>query len=494
MRIVWHRASLRRQTVAGLRAPRSGAKRHCEAAKRSTAAACLLGGLRRSFAAIAALMLAGLIAGPATALAQQARPASTRVTFTKDVAPIFQARCQSCHRPGTVAPMSLLTYQDARPWARAIKDRVVRREMPPWHYDKTAGIQKLKGDISLTDEQIATIAAWVDAGAPMGDPKDMPAALVFNDEAWTIGKPDLVITAPTDTIYAEGPDWWVNRNVESAIVEDRYIKAVETRVSKEGRLVVHHAIATLIQEESEPQAGTAGRTVLRGPVVNIDEGTYLSEYAVGKYGETFPEGTGRVIRAGAKVRFNMHYHAVGKQIPATTSVGFVFYPKGYQPKRFIMDLFPHENDTIDIPPGQMTRTDVYYSLPKAARLIGFQPHMHMRGKAMCMEAIYLDGNREMLSCVDRFDFNWHVMYQYQDDVAPLLPKGTTIHLIAIHDNTATSRRNPDPTLWVGWGQRSIDDMAAAHINTEFMEDADYERALAERKARQGKAAGTQQQP
>ena len=158
MRTVWQRAS--------------GAKRHCEAAKQSTAAACVLGGLRRSFAAIAALAFAGVMVGPATALAQQARPASTRVTFTRDVAPIFQARCQACHRPGTVAPMSLLTYQDARPWARAIKERVVRREMPPWHYDKTVGIQKLKGDISLTDEQIATIAAWVDAGAPMGDPME----------------------------------------------------------------------------------------------------------------------------------------------------------------------------------------------------------------------------------------------------------------------------------------------------------------------------------
>jgi hypothetical protein len=462
MRIVWQRASLRRGTVAGLGIP--------------------------------ALVVAVLIGGPATALAQ-GKPASTRVTFTKDVAPIFQARCQSCHRPGTVAPMSLLTYQDARPWARAIKDRVVRREMPPWHYDKTVGVQKLKGDISLTDEQIATIAAWVDAGAPMGDPKDMPKPLVFNDDVWTIGTPDLVITAPPDTVYAEGPDWWVNRNVDSGLTEDRYIKAVETRVSKEGRPVVHHAIATLIQDENEPRSRSGGgRTVLQGPVVNIDEGSYLSEYAVGKYGDIFPDGAGRVIRGGAKVRFNMHYHAVGKQTSATTSVGFVFYPRGEKPKRFITDVFPHENDTIDIPPGQMTRTDVYYPLPMAARLIGFQPHMHMRGKAMCMEAIYSDGNREMLSCVDRFDFNWHVMYTYQDDVTPLLPKGTTIHLIAIHDNTATSRRNPDPTLWVGWGQRSIDDMAAAHINTEFMEDADFDRAVAEQKAQQARAATSQQQP
>src|SRR5919109_1427575 len=150
----------------------------------------------------AGLLLTILASGmmPWTAEAgQDSAPATPQqVTFTKDVAPIFQRSCQVCHRPEAIAPMSLLTYEDARPWARAIKERVVRREMPPWHYDKTVGIQKLKGDISLTDEQIATIAAWVDAGAPMGDPKDMPRPLVFNDDVWTIGTPDLIITAPSD--------------------------------------------------------------------------------------------------------------------------------------------------------------------------------------------------------------------------------------------------------------------------------------------------------
>jgi hypothetical protein len=165
-----------------------------------------------------------------------------------------------------------------------------------------------------------------------------------------------------------------------------------------------------------------------------------------------------------------------------TSVGFVFYPEGQVPTHFITDVFPHENDTIDIPPNSMTRTDAYYRLPKAARIVSFQPHMHMRGKAMCMEAIHLDGSREMVSCVDHFDFNWHVMYTYGDDVAPLLPAGTMLHLIAIHDNTTTNKRNPDPTLWVGWGQRSIDDMAAAHIGTEFLSDEEFGRQVAARRA------------
>lgn len=435
--------------------------------------------------ALAGIAIVSLPSSPMAPVAEAAGANATTPTFAKDVAPIFQARCQACHRPGMMAPMSLLTYQDARPWARAIRDRVSRREMPPWHLDKTVGIQKFKNDNSLTDAQIETIVAWVDSGAPLGDAKDLPKPLEFHDDQWHIGKPDLIISLPqADMVYANGPDWWVNRVVETGLTEDRYVKAVETKVSKQGREVVHHAIATLIQ--NDPDADTVGR---RGAgadsaTIDIDEGTYLSEYAVGKYGEYFAEGTGRVLKAGAKVRFNMHYHAIGEEREAMTSVGFVFYPKGVKPKHFITDVFAHENDTIDIPPGAVTRTDTYYRLPKAARILGFQPHMHIRGKEQCLEAIHLDGQREMLSCIDRWDFNWHIMYTYADEVTPLLPAGTMLHLISIHDNSANNRRNPDPTIWVGWGQRSIDDMAAAHINTEFMTDEDFAQAVAERKAQQ----------
>ena len=189
--------------------------------------------------AFAGLVLASLQAStiPVVAAAAAAKPAPT---FTKDVAPIFQAKCQACHRPGMMAPMSLLTYQDARPWARAIRERVSRREMPPWHLDKTVGIQSFKNDTSLTDDQIATIVAWVDGGAPMGNVKDMPRPVQFDDDTWHIGKPDLIISLPQpDTVAAKAPDWWVNRVVETSLTEDRYIKAVETKVSKDGRPVTH---------------------------------------------------------------------------------------------------------------------------------------------------------------------------------------------------------------------------------------------------------------
>ncbi len=445
---------------------------------------------------VAGLALAGIVIASQTfTTLGTVTAAANTPTFTKDVAPIFQAKCQSCHRAGTVAPMSLVTYQEARPWARSIRDRVSRREMPPWHLDKTVGVQKFKNDNSLSDEQIDTITAWVDGGAPMGDPKDMPPPATFHDDAWTIGNPDLVISLPeADVVAANAPDWWVNRLVDTGLTEDRYIKAVETKVSKAGRTVTHHAIATLVQNDPDA-VNVGGRAAggADGATIDVDEGTYLSEYAVGKYGEVFPDGTGRVIKAGAKVRFNMHYHSIGEEKPAMTSVGFVFYPKGVKPKHFITDVFPHENDTIDIPPNSTTRTDTYYRLPKPARLVGFQPHMHIRGKEQCLEAIHLDGEREMLSCVDKWDFNWHIMYTYADDVAPLLPAGTMLHLISLHDNTASNRRNPDPTIWVGWGQRSIDDMAAAHINTEFLTEEDYQQQVAERKAQQSRQTQNQQQ-
>jgi hypothetical protein len=452
----------------------------------------MLRGLRVS--ALVPALASGVIAwfGSSPVMPVVAAAAATP-TFTKDVAPILQAKCQSCHRAGTVAPMPLLTYQDARPWARSIRDRVSRREMPPWHLDTTVGIRKFKNDTSLSDAQVDTIVAWVDGGAPMGDPKDMPAPVQFDDDTWTIGKPDLIISLPKpDVVAANAPDWWVNRLVESGLTEDRYIKAVETKVSRDGRPVTHHAIATLVQ--TDPNGVDVGRaSSADGATIDVDEGTYLSEYAVGKYGEAFPDGTGRVIKAGAKIRFNMHYHSIGEEKPAMTSVGFVFYPKGVKPKHFITDVFPHENDTVDIPPNSVTRTDTYYRLPKAARLVSFQPHMHIRGKEQCLEAIHLSGEREMLSCVDRWDFNWHIMYTYADDVAPLLPAGTMLHLISIHDNTANNRRNPDPTIWVGWGQRSIDDMAAAHIGAEFLTEADYQQQVAERKALQRTQTQNQQQ-
>jgi hypothetical protein len=261
------------------------------------------------------LAFSALVASPAMVSAQSAgKPAAT---FAKDVAPILQRSCQQCHRPGSIAPMSLLTYEDARPWARSIKTRVSAREMPPWFIDRNIGIQHFKNDISLKDDEVAAIVNWVDAGAPRGDPKDMPPPAKFPDvTAWQIGTPDLVVEMPGEQmVKAAAPDWWGDVTTDVPVVtEDRYIKAVEVKPLK-GYDVVHHAVASIVTDEV-PADGT---------------GT-LVEYSMGKNGDLYPEETGRLLPAGAKVSWNLHLHATGEAKPAKVAIAFKFYPKGVTPK------------------------------------------------------------------------------------------------------------------------------------------------------------------
>jgi hypothetical protein len=403
-------------------------------------------------------------------VAQSPAAAAKAPTFTKDVAPILQAKCEACHRPGSMAPMALRTYEETRPWARSIKLRVSRREMPPWMLDKTVGIQHFKNDISLSDGQIGTIVAWVDGGMPMGDPKDMPKALVWNatEEEWHIGKPDLVVTSPSYTVSRTGPDWWGDLVVDSGMKEDRWIQAIETRPVGASRKVVHHASTSMTAPDGTQES--------------------LSEFAVGKYGDMYPEGAGRLLKAGAKISFNMHLHSVGEEIPATVEVAYKFYPKGYVPKHKVVEVNVgvtngHLYDDLDIPANSITRHDAYAKLPQAARLVSYQPHMHIRGKAMTMEAIFPNGQATTLSAVDHFDFNWHVAYVYDDDYAPLLPAGTILHTIGIHDNTAANKLNPDPNQWVGFGNRTFDDMLQCHVLLYYMDDAEYQQEVAERHAK-----------
>src|SRR5947207_8330418 len=204
------------------------------------------------------LMLAAAFAAPLRAQ-----------TFNKDILPIFQKKCQSCHHEGTVAPMPLMTYKDARPWARAIKERVLKREMPPWHLDKTVGIRRYKNDISLSDAEISTIVKWVDAGAPEGDATDMPKQLAFaSEDEWFTGKPDLLVTTNDFGMYPAGPDWWIDQYAEMTLTDNRWIKSMEIKPSN--RRIVHHAVVYGI--EPNPPAGTP------------ETGIQLNEYEDGKYG------------------------------------------------------------------------------------------------------------------------------------------------------------------------------------------------------------------
>ena len=392
------------------------------------------------------------------------------VTFTKDIAPIFERSCQTCHHAGTSAPMSLVTYNEARPWAKSIKEHVVTRDMPPWHLDKTVGIRKYKNDRSLSDTEIATIVRWVDAGAPQGDAADMPAPLTFAPEnSWYIGKPDLLVTTEKDfTMYPAGPDWWIDQYAEVKIPEDRWIKAMEIKPSNPK--IVHHAVIYAI--EPDAPEGSEG-------------GVQLHEYAVGKYGDIFSENTGRLLKAGTRLRFDMHYFAIGSEQHNKTTIAFKFYPKGEVPKYQVRSIPVRNipNEELEIPPNSIVRTDGYYRLTRNARIDSFQPHMHMRGKGMTLEAINLNNTVEILSSVDHFNFNWHINYIYADDAAPLLPAGTVLHMIGIHDNTSANRRNPDPNMWAGFGERSVDDMVQVWLDLVYLDDADFQKAVAERKAK-----------
>ena len=385
------------------------------------------------------------------------------VTYHKNVEPIVQRACQECHRPGSIAPISLTEFKDVRPWARAIKNRVARREMPPWYIEKGVGIQHFKYDRGLSDGEIGTIVAWVDGGALEGNPADAPPARVFtDDDQWTIGKPDLIVSIPKAvTIKPVGPDWWPTYETDLGLNEDRYIQAVETKPSRSGQRVTHHAATSVTAPDGEEMS--------------------LNEYAVGKNGDIFADGAGLKIKAHSKIAFNMNYHSVGEELTDRTSIAFKFYPKGYVPPRQLLRTKAGSTYMdLDIPAGQVSRTDGYTTLSKPTVLLSFQPHMHNRGTRLCMEAILPDQRIETLSCA-KFNFEWMVNYIYDENDAPLLPAGTILHTIGWHDNTAANKYNPDPRNWAGFGNRSIDDMSFAWVTMYNVTDGEFKTMVEERK-------------
>jgi hypothetical protein len=406
------------------------------------------------------------------------------ITFTKDIAPIFQEKCEACHRPDSIAPMSLVTYEEARPWAKAIRERVITRQMPPWHLDKTVGIQKFKNDRSLSDAQIDTIVKWVDAGAPKGELKDMPAPKQWPDESkWNFaglyGPPDLVIKSPDWTVSPVGQDAWYKPVIPTGITEPRYVRAIEIRpATVKGRKVTHHALARLQQQEANAADNAADDA--------LGVGGLFMEWAVGKQGEQMRPDTGKLMLPGSKIVFEMHYHSVGEQITDHVELGIYFYPKGEEPKYrqslAALQSVAGGSRNIDIPPNSTFVSQNFIPMRRAGRVESYQPHMHLRGKAMSMEAILPTGQTMMLSYVDHFNFNWHNSYVYSDDVAPLLPKGTILKITSWYDNTKSNKNNPDPDQWVGFGDRTVDEMGHAWVNISYMSDEDYQAEVAKRKA------------
>jgi mono/diheme cytochrome c family protein len=449
------------------------------------------------------LAAVGLLASPALA-AGQGQPQG-QITFAKDIAPILQRTCQNCHRPnGGVAPMALTTYEEVRPWARAIKLRTSLREMPPWFIEKNVGIQKFKDDISLSDEEIAKIGTWVDSGAPQGNPADMPPPRQFADSnVWSIGTPDLIVSSPLITVKAEGSDFhdpYLGAS-PTGLTKDRWIAAIEAREFRPGEkkrspgrpgggndyFVIHHqniGSSPLNQRED----GTPDRGVFTDYT-----------YEVGQNALFFPADLGVKLPAGSSIHFNSsHQHSIGKEVKVHVQIAFKFHPEGYTPK------FPQGltrlrtgglGGELDISGNQdNVRFDKIFAIDKPARMVNFEPHLHASGKRMCVEAIYPNGTQEMLNCAG-YNHAWVKSYSYDDDVAPLLPAGTILHVIGWYDNTAKNPRVVDSRNWRGVGHRSVDDMLNLLSRMVVYTDEEFKVEVAAREAKQrlNKTTTTQNQ-
>src|SRR5438034_380708 len=391
----------------------------------------------------------------------QAPAAAGDVTFTKDVAPILQRSCQECHHADGVAPMALVTYEDVRPWAKAMKMRTGLRSqrgaMPPFFVEKTIGIQKFKHDPSLTDDEIVRIAKWADSGAPRGNPADLPKPLNFDDsDKWTIGEPDIVLQSKEVLVPASGPDWWGDFGlVPTGLTEERYVSAVEVREINDiprggatktvgGRYVFHHMTYSSVQMG---ERGSGDELASSWPI-----------HEVGRNADIFPPEAGRLLQANSALALTAgHLHSNGRETKAHLEFAFKLFPKGYKPIYRRSSLRLGNGIDVDVKPNQANQElHAYATLQEHTKIIAFEPHLHAPGVRMCLEAIW-GGNIMTLNCV-AYDHNWVKQYVYEDDAAPLLPKGTILHLMGFLDTTPANRNPADPRNWAGGGRRSIANM------------------------------------
>ena len=321
--------------------------------------------------------------------------------------------------------------------------------MPPWHIDRTVGIDTFKNDRSLTDAEIDTIVRWVDGGAPRGNPADMPAPVEWPDASkWyfadLFGPPDLVVRSEPYTMPAEANDAWWKPTSETGLTEPRWVRAIEIRPgTTDGRKITHHALARLEQEETDPLLQNAAAIDDNDPLNN--SGLFM-EWAVGKAGRADAPGQRQADAPPARASAGTcTIRPRVKRSPTTSSSASTSIRRARRPEhRQVLHLMGAGR--VDIPPNTVSVTEGFFPLKRAARIESFQPHMHLRGKAMAIEAILPTGAREVMSHVGDFNFNWHNSYVYSDDVAPLLPKGTIVKITAWHDNTAANRANPDPNV------------------------------------------------
>jgi len=448
-----------------------------------------------------------------TSSADSANKEKRAPTFTKDVAPIMFKSCAECHRPGEAAPMSLLTYKDARPWAKSIREKVATKQMPPWHADPHYG--EFTNDRRLSQAEIDTIVSWVDSGAKEGEAKDLPPAPKFVD-GWNIGKPDLILQMPEEfTLDATGPDEYQYFEIPTNFTEDKYVQAAEARPGN--RKIVHHIIAflqpppkdgkpqpKLTKEEIEKRRAQAekdsilykdGFLMRVKPDVPVHDdgcampsggggtrrdgggqdgsGQLLAGFAPGMDPQIWEPGQVKKIPAGSKIVLQMHYSKQAGSVQKDRSIVGLIFAK--EPPDKLNITHPISNNYFKIPAGAdnhqvtscwTTKEDIHLSM--------MMPHMHVRGKAMRFEAFYPDGRSETLLDVPNYSFSWQTVYRPKKSIA--IPKGTKLLVTGHFDNSAKNKSNPDPAKDVRWGEPTYDEMMIGWI--EYTVDSQHLRPAA----------------
>jgi hypothetical protein len=422
--------------------------------------------------------LVGVLAGAAPMSAFAATPAE--VTFHRDVEPVLQRRCQSCHRPGDIAPMPLLTYEQARPWAKSIRSAVLQRQMPPWHADPRYGT--FSNNRSLTESETETLIRWVDSGAPEGSPADAPPPLTFA-EGWRIGTPDLVFEMPKEfSVPAEGTIFYQWIMVPSGLTEDKWVQAVEVRPGN--RSVVHHAVVYAREEGADWAKGAPVGEFFNlfklGIPKRIEGNTMFSQQREPEHLEVFAPGAdpivlqpgqARLIKAGSYIVFEMHYTPTGEAATDRSSVGLVFAKN--PPTERVRTIRIQNGGTLSIPPGEDDyRIESRVRVLRDLEIVSFMPHMHFRGKSMEFRAEYPDGRSEVLLSVPRYDFHWQMSYYLQSPKK--LPQGTLLTCIAAWDNSAANPNNPDPGATVVGGLQSWEEMMAGFVELSIEPSPDSE--------------------
>ena len=407
--------------------------------------------MTRSLSCLGVVVAAAVLFPLATA---GPRAQSRDVTFAKDVAPIVFENCVYCHRPGEVAPFSLLTYKDARPWARSMKQKVLNGQMPPWKADPHYG--SFQNTKILSKKDIDTIVAWADGGAKEGNPAEMPAPPQFA-EGWQIGTPDLVLTMATPyPVPATGTIAWVTvPSNDYVFKEDVWVQAIEVRPGN--RAVVHHAVAGAIQGTGGELTETTDRNI----------GTEnLHLYSPGLEAIVWRDGYGKLLRKGTRIAFNMHYNAIGREQTDQTKVGFRFARK---PVHTQVNTTIVQNNALMIPPMTQAHEAVAaFQFPTDARIHGLRPHMHLRAKTGTASLIMPDGLRRVLLHIPQWDDSWQNYYILSQPAR--VPKGAIVEYIASYDNSPANPLNPDPKSPVAWGQQVWEEMHSTYMTWTAIND------------------------